>query len=67
MTVQQSGLLYEEVHAGLSGEGGLDVVADAALGGYIRDEALHGLGVDAGRVAHVGVAVGVGVGAGDIV
>ncbi len=40
----------------------VDEIADFAFDGDIGDEALHGLGVDAGQVARVGIAVGVAVG-----
>ena len=42
--------------------GEFDVVADFALDADICDEALAGFGVDAGEIAGIGVAVGVGVG-----
>src|SRR5699024_1114647 len=67
MPVQVRGLLDNDVHARLSGVGHLDVIADAALGSYIGDEPLHSLRVQARGIAHIGVAVGVGIGAGNVV
>ena len=60
-------LLYDDVHAGLAGICCLYVVAYAALDGNVGYKALHGLGIDARGVSHVGITVWVGVGARDVV
>ena len=67
LPVQVHGFLHENAHARLTLVGHFNIVADATLGGHVRDEPLHGLRVNAGHIAHVRVAVGVCVGAGHII
>ena len=47
---------------GRVGFGELDEVADFALQADVGDDAVAGLGIDAGKVAGIGIAVGVAVG-----
>ena len=65
--VNIGGLLNDNAHATLTGKGGQDIVADAALSGHIGDKALPGLRIDARCVAHIRVAVGISIDTGDIV
>ena len=67
MPVDVGALLNDDAHTRLAAIGGLHIIADAALGCHVGDVPLHGLGVNAGGIAHIRVAVGVGVGAGNII
>ena len=67
MPVEVGRLLNDDVHARLPRICCLDIVANAALGCHVGDKTLHGFGIKPGGVAHIGIAVGVCIGAGDIV
>ena len=67
MAVDVGCLLDDDIHAGFAPVGQLHIISDTALGRAVGDKALHGLRIDPGHIAHVGIAVWVCIRACDIV
>ena len=67
LLVQIHRLLHENPHARHARISNLNIVANAAFRGHVGDKSLHGLRVNPGHVAHIRVAVRVGIGASNIV
>ncbi len=59
--VQVAGVFDEDRVGGGVSTSDLDVIADAALDGDIRNEAAHGLRINARRVSRIGIAIGIPV------
>ena len=67
MTVDIGRLLDDDIHTRLVTMCQFYIVANAAFGSSVGDKALHGLRIDSGHIAHIGIAVGITVGASNIV